>query len=440
MNSRPFLKYYILIITLLITTCLACFLIFRTSSLTDLIIFIMTVISVWIAILAYHISIKTYVSIDAVNAISRMDGNVMENEGYRTNIAAHIRRFNATDKDQLCTDLLEYIKTLFNHSHNISGAKLADNIQEVIDIIVLLPFIINSSDKNYASQNISKIDSLISDIHKKISSFEKISEGSCILMKESLKLIEAVFAYQKIKPLKTSSNYTLMDVRGTMLKNAVSKTVYYNYMGLLYLTKATETILQHINITTHHTNIYQINTLTQIKNCKASCFPELSTSHLETAIGHFRTASEIIKGDVMWNAFISFNIGRAEFLLYLISDGTKHTDWAKTMNSAINYRKQLNLILSDILNDDSKVSFFQRAFIGEEHKARILKVIFEIVADNDITNILGQTIYPKSNYVDFLSSEYIQHLPDDEFNLFYHHIEDISQNYTNKNLGIKKAL
>ena len=78
MNSNPFLKYYFLVGFLLVSACIACFFIFKTSSLAELIIFIMTVISVLIAMLAYHISIKTYVSIDAVNAISRMDGNVME--------------------------------------------------------------------------------------------------------------------------------------------------------------------------------------------------------------------------------------------------------------------------------------------------------------------------------------------------------------------------
>ena len=429
MTSNPFFKYYILVILLFVATCLTCLFIFKSSSLAELIIFIMTVISVWVAILAYHISIKTYVSIDAVNAISRMEGNVMENEGYRTNIAAHIRRFNAPQKEEVRKDLLSHIKKLFNHQHNISGARLADNIQEVIDVIVLLPFIINSKDKQYSQESINEIDTFIASINEKIGSYEKISDGSCILMKESIKLIEAVFAYQKIKSQQTSSTCTLMDVRGTMLKNAVSRTVYYNYMGLLYLTKATESILIHLGNDTHHTNIYCIDILNSIKNNSANSFPELTTSHLDTAIEHFKKASHIIEGDVMWNSFILFNIGRAEFLLNLISNGERGENWISTMNSAINYRKRLNLILSDILNAAQDKSYFQRAFIGEEHKARLMKMIFEIVSQKDITNILGQTIHPKSEYRDILSSEYIQKLPEDEFNLFSKHKCDI-QDYT----------
>lgn len=426
MTNKPFIKHYVLIIILIVLTCLGCVVIFETRSMTDLIVFTMSVVSVLIAILAYNISIKTYVSIDAVNAISRMDGNVMESEGYRTNVAAQIRRFNAVEKEDVRRDLLEYIKTLFNGSNNLSGARLADNIQEVIDLIVLLPFIINSSNKDYAKESIKEIDELISNINKRISTFEQISEGSCILMKESIKLIEAVFAYQKIKPLETDCNSTLMDVRGTMLKNAVSRTVFYNYTGLLYLTKATEVILHHLNITkvASYTDIYDIDTLKSIKSCRSADMPELAVSHLETALENFNVALDNIKEDVMWNAFIKFNIARVEFLLNLISEDKSNSNWLETMNSAISYRKRLNLILSDILNKQ-EASYFQRAFIGEEYKARLQKIAFEIVMDSDITNIHNQTICPKSNYADILSLDYVAQLPVDEFNLFSGHMVDI---------------
>lgn len=389
----------------------------------------MTVISVWIAILAYHISIKTYVSIDAVNAISRMDGNVMENEGYRTNIVSHIKHFSSVEKDDVCKSLLTHIKSLFDHQHLISGARLADNIQEVIDIIVLLPFIINSKDTTYAKNSIKEIDLLIDNISRKIDSYEKISDGSCILMKESINLIKAVFSYQKIKTLQESSDTTLMDVRGTMLKNAVSKTVYYNYMGLLHLTKATETLIQHTNLNLHHTNIYKIEALNKIKRLQSVDFPEITTVYLETAIDHFRTAAHIIEGDVMWNSFIYFNIGRAEFLLNLVSDGAKGCNWITTMNNAINHRERLNLILKDVLNSKERPSYFQRAFIGEEHKSRLMKMIFEIVSNTDITNVLGQTIHTKHEYRNILSSPYVKGLQEDEFTLYSHHITDID-NFT----------
>ena len=47
------------------------------NTLDNLITFVVTILSMLVAVLAYHISVKTYISIDAVNAISKMDGNVI---------------------------------------------------------------------------------------------------------------------------------------------------------------------------------------------------------------------------------------------------------------------------------------------------------------------------------------------------------------------------
>jgi len=44
------------------------------------------VVSLAVALIALYISLRTFYSIDEVNAISRMDGNVMENPRYRPNI------------------------------------------------------------------------------------------------------------------------------------------------------------------------------------------------------------------------------------------------------------------------------------------------------------------------------------------------------------------
>lgn len=424
MKSNLFFKHYALIILLLVLTCLVCVLIFTQSSLAEMILFIMTVISVWIAILAYHISMKTYVSIDAVNAISRMDGNVMENEGYRTNIAAHVRQFNALDREQAGKDLIDHIKSLFNINDNISGARLADNIQEVINVLVLLPFIVNSIDDKYAEKNRVEIELLLSKIKHKVDTYEKMSEGSCVLMKESVKLIEAVFSYQKLRSLDAASDCHLMDVRGAMLKNAVSRTVYYNYMGLLYLTKAIESILRHLNIIMPNSAIYKITTLQALKKrCVEEC-PEVAVAHLKMAMHYFRLALDMIKDDIMWNAFINFNLARVEFLLNTISNNTMCPNWVDTFDSAINYRKHLNLMLKDILGLE-EYTYFQRAFVGEEYKARFLKIACEIVAHRDITNAFGKVIVDQSAYDQVAHMDCIKQAPKDEFNLFKGHLDDI---------------
>ena len=51
------------------------------------------VVSLGVALIALYISLRTFYSIDEVNAISRMDGNVMENPRYRPNLLRAIFRF-----------------------------------------------------------------------------------------------------------------------------------------------------------------------------------------------------------------------------------------------------------------------------------------------------------------------------------------------------------
>lgn len=50
-------------------------------------------ISLLVAVLAFDISLRTYTSIDAVNSMTRMDGNIMENENYRTNLITLLKDF-----------------------------------------------------------------------------------------------------------------------------------------------------------------------------------------------------------------------------------------------------------------------------------------------------------------------------------------------------------
>ncbi|WP_156854361.1 hypothetical protein [Oceanobacillus sp. AG] len=48
--------------------------------------------------------------------------------------------------------------------------------------------------------------------------------------------------YQQLIAIeKTDNTIPLLSVRGSMLKNAVTKTVYYNYLGLFYNKKGDET-------------------------------------------------------------------------------------------------------------------------------------------------------------------------------------------------------
>ena len=84
MRVRSVVWYYVLTVLLVGLAVVICLDIFESDSVGELMPFIVSIVSLIIAVLAFDISMKTYSSIDAVNSISKMDGNIMENEDYRT--------------------------------------------------------------------------------------------------------------------------------------------------------------------------------------------------------------------------------------------------------------------------------------------------------------------------------------------------------------------
>lgn len=343
------------------------------NTLDNLITFVVTILSVVIALLAYHISVKTYVSIDAVNAISRMDGNVMENENYRTGLLSLMRRFNSKSKEEICDSMLGYLEERFDEESINSGARLADSIQEMIDVIVLFSFVIERQrTKGAASDEIRRIEALIGLIEARVDDFEQLSEGSCILMRESVRLLKAVYNHQCYEAgyHRFDDAVLLIDVRGTMLKNAISRTIYFNYMGLFFMSKSMKTINGClVGFDSAISDAFSIDAAPLLRSLPRSSEKNLAVIYLEEALRNFTNAVEPIRDELMWNAFIQYNKARAEYLLTALGAGVY--DWESTLKSAIDYRSKLVAVLDDVLGIDEK-TFFQRAFTDQLKMAQLM--------------------------------------------------------------------
>ena len=383
----------------------------------DLVVFIMTILSVLIALLAYHISVKTYVSIDAVNAMSRMDGNVMEIKDYRTGILAMMRYFNGATQEEAAEAVLHHIETAFGKKHDVSGAKMADSIQEVIDITVLISLVIKPEHKDASvhdsnQQYINRIKAALTNIDKRVKDLDEMSEGSCILLKESVKLIKAVISYQLFSRGcgEVDQAFLLMDVRGSMLKNAISRTIYFNYIGLFYLKKGIM-VIQESNPEIKKNGMFTINSLRQLPQIKQSPDYQLAIIYLNEAIHNFNKAVTLVDDEVMWNSFIQYNKARAEYLVQGIT-GENGNAWKTSMNQAISYRGRLNMLIEDIT--DHKSTYFQRAFSSQYHMANLMKMLLEIASQEDLTNEIGDCILPRTAYSKLRDAS-IMDIGDDEF-------------------------
>ena len=391
MKVKNLWRIYVSVILLSIVAALFATVVFLRSASADhntldnLITFVVTILSMLVAVLAYHISVKTYISIDAVNAISKMDGNVMESENYSTSVFYLLRTFDALDKETASNDLLEHLKKKFEKHAIVSGARLADNIQQAIDIVVLLSFIIKRKSQEDVDEDgfnngmIQSFDSLLLNMERMVKDLEQMSEGSCILMMESVKLLRAVYAYQCYKSgnLEREKVALLMDVRGTMLKNSISKTVYYNYLGLMYLDKSVTAMRNYLGVGQNY-DILSIDAADLIREKRGLTKCDYVEICLNEAIADFERAASMINEDMMWNAFIQYNLARAQYIQKMINSSDDSV-WLRTMERAIDYRFKLSMILQDVMGGKG-VSFFQRAFEDQLKLSKLMCVRLKIAS------------------------------------------------------------
>ena len=266
---------------------------------------------------------------------------------------------------------------------------MADNIQQTVDVIVLLSFIVrrkNSVEKSaedFNSQVINRFDRLLDRIENKVKDLEQMSEGSCILILESVKLLRAVYAYQCYKSGEWSKERValLMDVRGAMLKNSISRTVYYNYMGLMYLDKAMISVRNFLGEASQF-DVLSIDAAKKMRRASELKKNEQVLIYLREAITDFERAAKTIEDELMWNAFIRYNMARAQYLLSLILD-LKDGKWAEAMDIAVDYRFKLSMMLNDAFGKED-VSFFQRIFADELRLAQLMRIRLRIAFGMDV--------------------------------------------------------
>ncbi|NIK11808.1 hypothetical protein [Alkalibacillus almallahensis] len=84
--------------------------------------FNISVVSIVISFIAFIISVKTYLSIDSFYTITKMDGNVLENELYTTSIHKIISEYDQENSEEVSEALFDQLEKRFKkHSKNSCG-------------------------------------------------------------------------------------------------------------------------------------------------------------------------------------------------------------------------------------------------------------------------------------------------------------------------------
>jgi len=373
--------------------------------------FIIAATSLGVALLALYISLRTFYSIDEVNAISRMDGNVMENPRYRPNVLRAVFRFKQVGFTEASEALMSHIEYPFKNKANQSGAHLADSVQEVADIMVLVPFFIQTSDQKKSSIHIQRVSKLIQTMKHSVENFKEISDGSCKLLDETVNLIDSVFSYQKMTANGKSNPSKLLEIRGSIFINPVSCILYNNYLGLYYLQRAVAILCNHQ---------FGLSLREQIESATVSSSDNkaLALIYADKASLSFRKAKDYIGDDNIWRAFVCFNISRAEYMRQLLEKSFGRdieNTWGEFINESIRCWITSNQIILEHFrsqDESNDISWLQQALISQENKVRLSKIVFQMMNLEPLTDHNNNPWV--TNYADIIDTPFFKSVPESD--------------------------
>lgn len=336
--------------------------------------YLATIISLVVSFIALAVALVTYFSIDSVDKITSMDGNVLTNENYQVATAKLVYDFrDAHDKaafSRMLIDRLRPVKPIR------TIAEYTDELQRIIDHLIWFAYADFSSDPQLRQ----KRENLKAQLETSLKKFESISNGVQYLLDENYYLIIYVMAYQddKAKTLTAEQPYHLENIRGRMLVNPVSRTIYLDYYGLQML-HAAQSIIETAGKTegepaisdTAHKTVARFSYEYLISLRDRTLPPEDEEKVdicLQESVSNFREALTVCKEDPLWRGYILFNLARASILMDLKSDTCTIEDTTRVLCAdAVQERRKVCLLYSD------GTSYLSKAFDQEYQSAIRLK-------------------------------------------------------------------
>lgn len=363
--------YIIYTLIFVIATALISIWVYNYYTEVDSISFAISSLSLIIALISFFISLNTYLSIDNVNKITRMEGNILENTEYTLSLPELLDKYQQEDVNDLAYILFEELKYRFKKDSDTSIA-FTNHLQYLTDVLVFFPAIFNSTKSDHTfNEKKNELLKIIRKRQKKLNAI--VSTGDLIQVDEAIKLIEGVFSYQKFNLTKgINPGFEILKVRGSILKNAVTRTVYYNYLGLFYNKKALVQIQTIMGLENKNLlqKMYAKRLYDELHNI-ADSDKEIIRMFLDESINSFIIAKESAKNDLMWSAYIDYNLGRTLFYLEAL-DKADDTLWMENINNAVASRNKLNVIIKEIIPE--KQTHLTNHYIYQELLARLVRV------------------------------------------------------------------
>ena len=329
--------------------------------------FAMGMVSLLIAVAAFILSVITYISIDSVNMLSSMEGNVLCNENYNAEYISLVEEYNDCNTQDMLQDKLFDDIEAYYATHNKTCMLFTDFLQFFIDRLLWFAYL-DSNGEVYQT----RVHDILKKIETRYKEFIAISNGNQYVLREHLKLIRNVLNYQAQHNEAGRINFggELLNVRGRMLANSVSKTIYYDYLGLEYHRHALRDLRKMVGFEGEEfikENMDKICNYTYSEHEKKTL-----NMYLNQAQEAFKNAVLSSENDMIWRGYISFNKARIDLLSYLINNNfPEDNSWKDSIHTAVESRFLVRCVFAP---DNQKSSFLQREFIKEYIYAAALEL------------------------------------------------------------------
>lgn len=317
-----------------------------------------------ISFVAFVFSMITYFSIDAVNSVTAMDGNVLENEDYAIAYEEMIDNFmDEADQKAFSEKLFKIVRC---PRRTKSCIVFADHLQNILDHIILFAYV-DLTDNEIRKE----CDKLIKIIQEEANYYKKLSNGIKYQLDENIKLIAYIMDYQKARSKKHDWEFSkLENIRGNMLKNPISKILYYDYLGLDYRRKAGKIL----STCEYVKGEFESESMCAIMKYEYS---EDDMKHINCLIERadicFVKAQELAKENILWEGYISYNKARIEIMKYLIGKGQTKENILAELDRIISVRENVEYLFS------RTNSYLNTQFKKEVDTVKKLKENFEKV-------------------------------------------------------------
>lgn len=375
--------FYILVyITAIVAAALISIWLYMNREEVDSILFSISITSLVISGLALYVAMHTFISIDSVNKITKMEGNLLDNPKYTVSLPILLDKYNHENVGDLEECMFNDLEERFKKKSK-TCIEFTNNLQHFTDILALLPALFKKHQEENPCENNKRINRILEAMDARKLALESIlNTGDLIQVEETIKLIKGILNYQNfVNSKEEETDMMLLKVRGSILTNGVTRTLFYNYMGLYYNKKSVKLIRDVFDSEKY--DLLEIDNAKEVfqdLKSKSNKDVELIALFLKESLDSFFNALESCKNDLMWLGFIKYNIARTVFYQECLTG--KLNKSIESFDDAVATRTKLNTIANQIFISNKKKIYLKDYFIYQEQLARLVRINILLATDS----------------------------------------------------------